>query len=142
MDLDHVCIAVRNVERAADRFCELFGYRRKTDKVTNSRQEVNVMFLCKDGSLDIKLIEPSNRESPLIDFLKHKGEGLHHIAFKGDDVAADVAALQEKGARVLAEPQPGEAFDDNLIAFVYAGMGLNVEVIDTDKRRSLRGEET
>ncbi|KAA3625997.1 MAG: hypothetical protein DWQ09_17290 [Proteobacteria bacterium] len=137
MQLDHVCIAVRNLDHATKRLCELFGYRVKTDKVTNSRQEVNIQFLVKEDSLDIKLIEPSHRDSPLVDFLK-RGEGLHHLCFKGGDTVAEVQALAAKGARVLAAPQPGEAFDDALIAFVYAGMGLNVEVIDTDKRRGLR----
>lgn len=137
MRVDHVCIAVRNIDRAAQRFCELFGYSIKTDKVNNSRQEVNVQFLCKNDSLDIKLIEPSNRESPLVEFLK-RGEGLHHLCFKGEDTELDVQALAAKGARILAEPQPGEAFDEALIAFVYAGLGLNVEIIDTDKRRGTR----
>jgi hypothetical protein len=38
---------------------------------------------------------------------------------------------------VLAHPAPGEAFDEHLIAFCYLGLGLNVELIDTDARRSV-----
>ena len=44
--------------------------------------------------------------------------------------------FESKGVRVLSPPAPGEAFDDALIAFCYAGFGLNVELIDTDRRRS------
>jgi methylmalonyl-CoA/ethylmalonyl-CoA epimerase len=97
---------------------------------------VNVQFLCRAGSIDIKLIEPSSQDSPLWHFLK-KGEGLHHLCFKVDDVRAQLAELEARGLRVLAPPEPGEAFDDQLIAFVYAGSGLNVELIDTDRRRNL-----
>jgi methylmalonyl-CoA/ethylmalonyl-CoA epimerase len=136
MVFDHVAIAVRSVEAAADRFCGLLGYTRKTIKVTNTRQKVNVLFLARPGSLDIKLIEPSEPESPLWDFVK-KGGGLHHLAFKTGDVQAGCEEMMRRGARVTARPEPGEAFDDHLIAFLYLGMGLSVELIDTDSRRGL-----
>lgn len=132
--VDHIAVAVRSVEAAADRLSGLLGYTRMTEKVTNTRQQVNVLFLGKDGSLPIKLIEPSNADSPLCEFVK-KGGGLHHICFKVPDVEAACADLSARGARVITAPQPGEAFDDQLIAFLYVGLGLNVEVIDTEQRR-------
>lgn len=135
MNLDHVCIAVRSIDAAAGRFCELLGYARKTDKVTNTRHRVNVQFLGKSGSLDIKLIEPADSDSSLWEFIK-KGGGLHHLCFKAADVSQECEMLMGKGVRILSQPAPGEAFDDNLIAFCYLGFGLNIEVIDTDERRN------
>jgi len=135
MNLDHICIAVRSIDKARERMCSLLGYEPRTDKVTNTRQEVVVQFLRKSGSIDIKLIEPSNPESPLIDFLK-RGGGLHHLCFKTEDGQLAIQELTERGARLIAEPEPGEAFDDQLIAFMYLGFGLNVEIIDTDLRRA------
>lgn len=137
MVVDHIAIAVRSVEAAADRLGSLTGYVRRTPVVTNTRQKVNVLFLSKVGSIDIKLIEPSGDDSPLLGFLK-RGEGLHHVAFKVPDVTAACDTLSAAGARLLAPPQPGEAFDDHLIAFCYLGQGLNVELIDTDARRGDR----
>jgi methylmalonyl-CoA/ethylmalonyl-CoA epimerase len=134
MTLDHIAIAVRSVETAADRLCELFGYARATSPVTNSRQQVNVLFLSRPGSLDLKLIEPSTPDSPLWEYVR-KGGGLHHLCFKVADVASGCDELASKGCRVLAAPAPGEAFDDHLIAFCYVGLGLNVELIDTEIRR-------
>jgi methylmalonyl-CoA/ethylmalonyl-CoA epimerase len=139
MNLDHLAIAVRDLETAADRLCALLGYRRATERVTNTRQQVHVIFLRKQGSVDLKLIEPSTAESPLWPFVR-KGGGLHHICFKTPDVNAACEQLTSAGARVLAHPAPGEAFDDGLIAFLYLGLGLNVEVIDTDARRGLLDE--
>jgi len=140
MQLDHIAVAVRSIEPAADRLCDLFGYARKTAKVTNTRQRVNVVFLHKAASVDIKLIEPSDTESPLWDFVK-KGGGLHHVCFKVEDVDDACADLAGKGARIISPPAPGEAFDDHPIAFCYAGFGLNVEVVDTDVRRALLAPE-
>ncbi len=136
MQLDHICLAVRKIDRTSVVLTILLGYSAKTEKVENSRQQVVVQFFSKAGELDIKLIEPSDRESPLVDFLK-RGEGLHHLGYKVDDVTGSLADLKEKGVRVTAEPQPGEAFDESLIAFAFLGSGLNIELIDTDKRRSL-----
>jgi methylmalonyl-CoA/ethylmalonyl-CoA epimerase len=133
--VDHIGVAVRSIDQAADRLCALLDYRRRTERVTNTRQQVNVLFLAKSGSLDIKLIEPSSSESPLWDFVR-KGGGLHHVCFKVPDVHEACGTLVERGARLLAPPAPGEAFDDNAIAFLYLGLGLNIEVVDTNVRRS------
>jgi methylmalonyl-CoA/ethylmalonyl-CoA epimerase len=134
LQLDHIAVAVRSVDTAADKLCALLGYVRATTKVTNTRQKVTVLFLSKEGSLDIKLIEPSDPKSPLWHFVR-KGGGLHHVCFKAADVSTACTELADRGARVIAQPAPGEAFDDHLIAFLYLGLGLNIEVIDTDIRR-------
>ena len=133
MRIDHIAVAVRSVESAADRLTELLGYVRKTTKVTNSAQRVTVLFLEKEHSLDIKLIEPSDPQSPLWDHVR-RGGGLHHVAFKVPDVSSACDALAASGARVLSAPAAGEAFNDHLIAFCYLGSGLNIELIDTDER--------
>jgi methylmalonyl-CoA/ethylmalonyl-CoA epimerase len=129
-------VAVKSIAKSAPKLCEILGFALKTGKVTNTRQQVNVQFLQRAGSIDIKLIEPSGETSPLWQFLK-RGEGLHHLCFKADDVRAQLASLEKLGLRVLAAPAPGEAFEEELIAFGYAGSGLNIELIDTDLRRDL-----
>ena len=136
--LDHVCLAVRKLGPARAMLERTLGYRARTEPVENTRQQVIVQFLSKSGSIDIKLIEPSSPESPLVEFIKRSGGGLHHLAFRTDSVEAAAADLQSHGAKIIAPPQPGEAFDDALIAFAFVGAGLNVEVIDTDARRSER----
>lgn len=135
MIFDHIAIAVRDVNAAADRLRHLLGYERETACVTNTRQKVRVLFLRKAGAPSLKLIEPSGDDSPLWDFVR-RGGGLHHVCFKVPNVPQACEALQERGARVLSAPAPGEAFDDHLIAFLYMGLGLNLEVIDTDARRA------
>jgi methylmalonyl-CoA/ethylmalonyl-CoA epimerase len=132
MVIDHVGIVVQSLEAAVQRWEDLFGYRRDTEPVTNSRQKVRVVFLSKPGSLPVKLLEPTDPTSPVHAFAR-RGGGLHHLCFKAESVPAATARLEAQGARVLAPPQPGEAFEGELIAFVYAG-GLNVELVDTDRR--------
>ena len=133
MILDHVGIAVRSIEQSIERWSDVFGYEQATEIVLNTRQKVRVVFLAKRGSLPIKLIEPTDPTSPVHAFTQ-RGGGLHHLCFRCDSVDTEVARLVALGLRVLAPPEPGEAFENEMIAFVYAGDGLNVELIDTERR--------
>ena len=135
MTIDHVAVAVRSIEEAASRLSTLLGYTRRTTPVANTRQKVNVLFLSKPGSIDFKLIEPSDDTSPLWEFVR-KGGGLHHVSMRVPDVAAACGELSAKGARVITPPAPGEAFDEHLIAFCYLGLGVKIELVDTDARRN------
>jgi methylmalonyl-CoA/ethylmalonyl-CoA epimerase len=132
MVIDHIGIAVKSIEPALRQWDTLFGYRQMTEIVTNTRQRVRVVFVCKPGSLPVKLIEATDPTSPVFAFAQ-RGGGLHHLCFRSHSVEREVDRLRSLAARVLSEPQPGEAFDNEKIAFVYAG-GLNIELIDTEKR--------
>ena len=58
-------------------------------------------------------------------------------SYKTDHLEQRVKLLQDKGARITSEPMQGEAFNNNLIAFLYIGGGLNIELIDTGDRAEL-----
>ncbi len=133
MQLDHIGIAVRSIEKAIPHIEKVFGYHQVTEVVVNSRQMVKVVFLEKKDSTTFKLIEPTCPESQAANALK-KGQTLHHLCFKCSDIQEELINQREFGLRVLVEPQPGEAFENEDIAFVYAGLGLNIELIDTDLR--------
>ena len=133
MVVDHVGIAVRSIERSIEHWQTVFGYEQVTEIVTNTRQRVRVVFLARRGSLQVKLIEPTDATSP-IHALAQRGGGLHHLCFRCESVDAEIVRLEALGLRVIAPAQPGEAFEDEKIAFVYAGDGLSVELIDTERR--------
>lgn len=132
MVIDHVGIVVKSIEQAVKEWATVFGYAQATEIVTNTRQKVRVTFLSKPGSLPVKLVEATDPTSPVF-ALGQRGGGLHHLCFKSGSVDAEMKRMRALGIRTLAEPQPGEAFEDEKIAFVFAA-GLNVELIDTDKR--------
>lgn len=133
MKIDHIGIVVKSIEKGIAHWEKVFGYRQYTEIIKNTRQKVKVVFLEKHDSLPVKLIEPVDETSPVFRFAKGGG-GLHHLCFKCDDLAEELNRLQELGLRILFPQQPGEAFKNEDIAFVFAKQGLNVELIDTDKR--------
>ena len=133
MEIDHIGVVVRSIEKAIPHWEKVFGYYQDTEIIENTRQLVRVSFLKKDNSLTIKLIEPTCPESPAASALK-KGQTLHHLCFKCENLKEEMARQKNLGSRILVPPQPGEAFENEDIAFVFAGLGLNVEIIDTEKR--------
>ena len=136
MVIDHIGVVVKSIEVAVERWVRLFGYRQQTMPILNTRQGVIVVFLEKDGSLPVKLIEPSDAGSSVY-ALAQRGGGLHHLCFRCESVDTEVARLQAQGVRIISPQQPGEAFANEMIAFVYAGDGLNIELIDTARRAGL-----
>lgn len=133
MIIDHVGIVVKSIGKGIKTWEDLFGYHQITGPVINTKQKVKVVFLEKKDSILIKLIEPTDQSSPIFLFAK-KGGGLHHLCFKGTDMNVDLQHLKENGAKILVPPEPGEAFESENISFVYAKQGLNIELIDTDRK--------
>ncbi len=134
MIIDHIGIVVPSLEKALRQWETLFGYRRNSDIVLNTRQKVRVVFLSKKDSLPIKLIEPSSPDSPVFEAAR-KGGGLHHLCFQCSQLQTEIARLQQHGARLIVPPQPGEAFRNHPIAFMLAGNNLNIELIDTAEKQ-------
>lgn len=137
MLIDHVGIVVKRLEEGIANWSRLFGYVQATEPVLNTLQKVRVVFLEKEGSLPVKLLEPTDPGSPVWTFAL-RGGGLHHLCFKTANLENELGHLVQEGARVLVHPHPGEAFEMEKIAFVYAGQWLNIELIDTEKRACRR----
>lgn len=136
MFIDHVGIAVKSLDQAIASWTKAFGYRQMTEIVVNTRQKVKVVFMHKPDSLTVKLIEPLDETSP-ISALVRRGGGLHHLCFKCDSLGPEIERLREAGCRSLVEPQPGEAFENEKIAFLMAPDFVNIELIETSKKARL-----
>jgi methylmalonyl-CoA/ethylmalonyl-CoA epimerase len=136
MVIDHIGVVVPRIEDGLKQWTTLFGYSQMTEEVTNTRQKVRVVFVAKAGSCTVKLIEPTDESSPVYRFAQ-TGGGLHHLCFKCDNIDAAVERLRNLGLHVLSEPQPGEAFEGERFVFVFAKQGLNIELIDTERKAKL-----
>ena len=97
MVIDHIGIVVRSISESIPVWESVFGYHQLTAIVTNSFQKVRVAFLAKDGSLSIKLVEPTDTSSP-VHALAQRGGGLHHLCFRAASVTAEVARLRLPGS--------------------------------------------
>ncbi len=136
MVIDHIGIVVKSIDEGIKRWETIFQYKQMTQIVINTIQKVKVVFLHKSDSIIIKLIEPIDDSSPISKFAK-SGGGIHHLCFKCDNMDNEIKRIKELGLRILTEPEPGEAFCNEKIAFFYAREGLNIELIDTDLKYGL-----
>ncbi|HLP72151.1 MAG TPA: VOC family protein [Bacteroidales bacterium] len=140
MVIDHICFAVKDIEESVVYWNNVFGYQRMTSTVINTHQKVKVTFLRKEGSITVKLIEPLPDNKSLLNFVAHNG-GFHHLCFRCENINRTVTELTSKGLRLLAPPQPGEAFNNNNIAFLFASQGINIELIETGEKASVIADE-
>lgn len=125
--VDHTAIAVRDLDTALDRYQRLFGLKPGArGRVPN--QGVEVAFLSL-GDTQIELIQPIDDQGAVARFLERRGEGLHHIALRVDDLRAELARLRAAGVELIdSEPRPGF---HGLVAFVHprATGGTLIELV-------------
>lgn len=114
--LDHIGIAVANLEEAIDTYERLLDaecYKRETV----GHQEVETAFF-RTGESKVELLGAIGADSVIAKYITKQGEGMHHIAFEVDDVRAEMDRLRAEGFTVLSEePSPGA--DNKLVAFVH-----------------------
>ncbi|MGC6491660.1 MAG: methylmalonyl-CoA epimerase [Myxococcota bacterium] len=104
--LDHIAIAVPELERAIQKFHEDLGLAFAGMEDVPSAK-TRTAFLPVSGTR-IELVHPLNGQGPIARFLDKRGGGLHHLCFSTDDIESDMQRLADRGYRLLSdEPQPG-----------------------------------
>ncbi|WP_303316674.1 methylmalonyl-CoA epimerase [Flavivirga abyssicola] len=114
--IEHIGIAVKNLENSNELFSKLFG--KPHYKIEEVKSEgVNTSFF-KIGDNKIELLEATKEDSPIAKFIDKKGEGIHHIAFDVTDIEAEIKRLKNEGFKVLNET-PKKGADNKLVAFLH-----------------------
>jgi methylmalonyl-CoA/ethylmalonyl-CoA epimerase len=114
--IDHLGIAVRSLDESMRLYRDVLGLRAGgTEKIPD--QKVRVAFF-PIGDTRIELLEPTADDSPIAKFLARKGPGLHHIAYRVDDLAAALAQLKAAGVRMIDEA-PRDGAHGMKIAFAH-----------------------
>lgn len=104
--LDHIAIAVPDLERAIRRFADDLGLQLEATEDVVSASTRAAFFPVP--ATRIELIHPLHASGPVQRFLETRGGGLHHLCFRTDDLTGDMAKLQAKGYRFLSDaPTPG-----------------------------------
>ncbi|MGW8266832.1 MAG: methylmalonyl-CoA epimerase [Longimicrobiales bacterium] len=122
--LDHVAVAVSSLEEACHLF-ELLGGTSCSPVETLESQGVRVCFA---GS--VELLEPLGPETPVGRFIKGRGEGLHHIAYRVPDLPEALARLREAGIQLI-DSVPRTGARGHLVAFLHPKStgGVLVELV-------------
>ncbi|SFA85913.1 MULTISPECIES: VOC family protein [unclassified Bacillus (in: firmicutes)] len=102
--LDHIGIAVRDIESSI-RFYESVMNGKLIDRYVSEAKgvESEVAIIDINGERTELLAPTNNTTSPIARFLKQKGKGVHHVAYRVDDLEAAIAELHEQGIRTLED---------------------------------------
>jgi methylmalonyl-CoA epimerase len=126
--IDHVGIAVRSIEEGV-KIYETLGIR-FTGVEDVPEQKVKTAFL-PVGETEIELLEATAPDSPVAKFLETRGEGIHHIALRVDDIDDVLKELKEAGVRLI-DQEPRYGAGGARIAFVHpkATGGVLIELAE------------
>ena len=101
MIIDHIGIAVKSLENAAVKYHAGMGL--KIEKPTIIKEHKVRMVMLPIGESKIELLEPTEKSSPISKFLDKRGEGVHHICFRVENIEKKIKALKKVGLEVLEE---------------------------------------
>lgn len=127
-EIDHVAIAVRDLEAAIAYYAETFGatvaHRERID--SDGVEEA----LLKVADSYIQLLTPTSETSPVAKYLEKKGEGLHHVGYRVDDCATALQSVKDHGGQAIDDqPRPGSR--GTTVAFIHpkGAFGTLIELV-------------
>jgi methylmalonyl-CoA/ethylmalonyl-CoA epimerase len=127
-EIDHVAIAVFDLEAAVAWYQEVFGATVAHREVVESDGVEEALLAVADSY--VQLLTPVRDDSTVAKYLANKGEGLHHIGYRVADCAAALQSIKDAGGRVLDEvPRPGSR--GTTVAFVHpkTSFGTLIELV-------------
>lgn len=114
--IEHIGIAVKELEQANKLFKRLFGEAAyKEEKVAS--EHVTTSFF-QVGPNKIELLEADAPESAISKYIQKRGEGIHHIAFEVDDIQTEMKRLAAAGFELIND-KPKSGADNKLVCFLH-----------------------
>ena len=114
--IDHLGIAVRSLDEAVPLYETALGLRCLGREEVASQRVKTAFF--DVGGVHLELLEPTSPDSPIAKFIAEKGEGMHHIAFRTDDIEAQLKQASAGGIRLIHE-KPFAGAAGRLVAFLH-----------------------
>ena len=127
-DIDHVGIAVRHLAAAVEHYRRSLGVEPTHRETVPDQGVEEVLF--RVGTSYIQLLSPLAPDTPVGRFLERRGEGIHHVGYRVDDVASVLERLRGLDVRLVDEsPRPGSR--GTTVAFVHPSgfAGVLVELV-------------
>jgi len=107
MKIDHIAIAVNDVEESAKVYQQALGVDSVEFETVESEGVKVAIIHLENGR--VELMQPTNDSSPIKKFLDKKGPGLHHMALETDDIEGEVERMEGCGVQFLGQIRPGSA---------------------------------
>jgi methylmalonyl-CoA/ethylmalonyl-CoA epimerase len=126
--VDHVGFAVRDLDEAIAFYGSVFGVT-EWDRFPMPERHMEAAAARVGGTL-LELIAPTSEEAAFAKFLRERGPGMHHVAYRVGDIVAALAEAKAHGVQLIDEaPRPG--MHNTLVAFLHpkSAMGVLIELV-------------
>lgn len=126
--VDHVGIAVRDLDAAIEYFARRYGAKvASREEIPQDKVEEAMIRV---GESYIQLLAPTAQDSPVAKFLEKRGEGIHHVGFAVENLEELLGDLRSQGAQLIDE-SPRRGGGEKMVAFVHPkdGPGTLVELV-------------
>ncbi len=127
-EIDHVAIAVRDLDAAVAYYRDTFGAELAHRETVESDGVEEALIAVAQSY--IQLVSPTRADSPVAAFLEKRGEGLHHVGYRVADCAVALEAVRAAGGRLIDDaPRPGSR--GTTVAFVHpkGALGTLIELV-------------
>ena len=114
--LDHIAIAVPDLEASIKRFMEDFGLEFSGTEDVEAAKTSTAFFPLPPTS--IELVHPLRGEGPIAKYLEKKGGGMHHLCFRSDNIDEDIQRLKAKGYQFLSD-EPSNGAHNSRVIFIH-----------------------
>ena len=116
VQIEHLGIAVKDIKAGNALYTKLLGVPPYKEEVVESEGVRTSFFIA--GPNKIELLEAINPESPIAKFIEKRGEGIHHVAYAVEDIAAAMDRLKSEGLRLLNDV-PKAGADNKWVCFLH-----------------------
>ncbi|ABU56287.1 MULTISPECIES: methylmalonyl-CoA epimerase [Roseiflexus] len=126
--VDHIGFAVRDIDSAIAFYSQTFGIG-EWERIPMPERHMEVAAT-RMGDMLLELIAPTSDEAAFAKYLNERGPGMHHIAYRVNDIVAALAEIKARGVQLIDEtPRPG--LHDTLVAFLHpkSCQGVLVELV-------------
>jgi len=125
--INHIGIVVQNIDEAINLYSEVFGFQ--PSDILVSQEEGIKTTMVSAGCINIELMEPIDPQGGVGKFLAKRGEGLHHISFRVDNMEMVLDSLATKGIHPIGNQDT--YFLDHKVRFIHPRFtrGILIELI-------------
>ena len=129
MEIDHIAIAGSSLDEALSTFRALYGL--EPDRVEEVASDKITEAMLPVANTHLQLLEPTDPSSTVARFIERRGEGLHHIAVRVEDLEATLEHLRSQGAQLIDE-KPRVGGGGHRVAFVHPKTthGILIELVE------------
>jgi len=114
--IDHIGIAVNNLAQVIEIYKDILGFEYLGEEIVKDQSVKIAKFDC--NGVHLEFLEPISDDSPIKKFLETKGQGIHHIAYKCDNIIEKIELLKQKGIKMINDT-PKEGSNNTKIAFLH-----------------------